>query len=73
MNTKYLKVRPALCCKAFGLPSLCLGNPIPVNHQVINDHFYPAQCGRLRLNLQLNLANTNSRTTTNCRIVDLAL
>ncbi len=53
---------PALSLRPFELTSLCSGNPIPVNHQVINDHFFPAEYGWLHLTLQLNLTHRDRRT-----------
>lgn len=50
---------PALSLHPFELSSLCSGNPIPVNHQVINDHFFPAEYGWLSLTLRLDLAHTD--------------
>lgn len=37
------------------------GNSIPVNHQVINDHFFPAEYGWLSLTPRLDLARTDRR------------
>lgn len=53
---------PALTLCPFKLSSLCSGNPIPVNHQVINDHIFPAEYGWLHLTLQHDLARTDRRT-----------
>lgn len=58
----FVTLLPALSLHPFELSSLCSGNPISVNHQVINDHFFPAEYGWLRLTLQLDLALTDRRT-----------
>lgn len=58
----FVTLLPALSLRSFELSSLCSCNPIPVNHKVINYHFFPAEYGWLRLTLQLDLAQTDRQT-----------
>lgn len=70
----FLTLLPTLSLCPFEISSLCSGNPIPVNHRVINDHFFPTEYGWLRLTLQLNLAQTDRDSRpTNCHCLEPAL